>query len=56
MKACKGCGMLTVDPGEMPRYDVLNPEFDAQVDDMSDFGPYGLECWDATYTAIHMAG
>ena len=55
MKPCHGCGALTVDPDEMPRYDVLHPTFDPNVDQMSDYGPYGPECWASTITGAQIA-
>jgi hypothetical protein len=52
---CKDCGLHTVDPGAPPRYDVLNPDFDSNVQDMSEVGPYDEECFANTITGQHVA-
>lgn len=48
MKTCKGCGLEAVDPSELARYDVLNPE--ADLDHPENLGPYCTECWPSTHT------
>lgn len=50
MKTCKGCGLDAVDPQDVPRYDVLNTEYDPEVDQMGDFGPYCQTCFAETTT------
>lgn len=49
MKICKNCGLEKVDPEGMPKYDVMNPEFNPSSD-MSTVGPYCDDCWPNTYT------
>lgn len=55
MKTCKGCGELTVDPEEPPRYDVFNPEY-IPGEDMSTIGPYCAPCFRLTVTGAVMEG
>lgn len=50
MKACLNCKELAVDPDQPPHYDILNAEFDVDVSDLRDFGPYCAECFDTTET------
>ncbi|QPL14190.1 hypothetical protein SEA_ATRAXI_36 [Microbacterium phage Atraxi] len=55
MKPCKGCGELTVDIELPPNYDILNPDFDVETNDMSDFGPYDEACFAQTITGQKVA-
>lgn len=50
MKTCISCGELKVDPEDEARYDVLNPDFSGDPEDMKLFGPYCAECWVNTET------
>ena len=55
MKECISCLTLSVNIEEPPRYDVLNPNFDPNTQDMSTVGPYCEDCFEATVTGIHIA-
>jgi len=50
MPRCKGCDG-EIDPRGVPRYDVLNPDYDPATRPMDPtVGPYCEGCWPATYT------
>lgn len=49
MKTCFSCGKLAVDPEDVPRYDVLNPDRDPNLP-LSTVGPYCPTCWKDTVT------
>ena len=50
MKECFSCKQNVVDPSDVARYDVLNPDYDKDSDPMSGFGPYCAECFETTET------
>jgi hypothetical protein len=50
METCRGCGRQNVSRDDSPRYDVLDPDFDVDVAEPSEAGPYCAECFTGTTT------
>ena len=50
MKPCKGCGEITVNSEDPPRYDVLRTDIDLETIDSNEIGPYCETCFNTTTT------